>query len=182
MTKIKPRGKAVRPAALLVSASLVVPPLLAGCGGAPDQTASAPPPPGMENPRMNAPRANAPRNAPAARPRQGMSTGQKVAILAGAAALYYIYNKRKNKAASAKGPEGKYFISESTGRVYYRNLKDGSFQWVSPPRRPIRVPVEEARQYQNYAGYNNRNSGRGFGGYGPDSSRTYNDAEPAVWN
>ena len=29
-------------------------------------------------------------------PRQGLSTKQKVAILAGAAALYYLYNKHKN--------------------------------------------------------------------------------------
>jgi hypothetical protein len=171
MTTIKTRGKIARPTALLLSASLVVPPLLAGCGGGGGQTASAPPPPGMENPRT----------APVAQPRQGMSTGQKVALLAGAAALYYIYNKRKNKAESAKGPDGKYFISKSTGRVYYRNLKDGSFQWVSPPRQPIRVPAEEAQQYQGYAGYNNRNTGRGFGGYGP-GSESYNDAEPAIWN
>ena len=130
---------------------------------------------------MESPRTNAPRNAPAAQPKQGMSTGQKVALLAGAAALYYIYNKRKNKADSAKGPEGKYFISKSTGRVYYRNLKDGSFQWVSPPRQPIRVPTAEAQQYQGYSGYNNQSDGRGFGGYGSGTER-YDDAEPAVWN
>lgn len=176
MTTIKTRGKIARPATLLLSASLVVPPLLAGCGSASQQTTTAPPPPGMGNSRMENPR-----NAPVAQPKQGMSTGKKVALLAGAAALYYIYNKRKNKAESAKGPDGKYFISESTGRVYYRNLKDGSFQWVSPPKQPIRVPIEEARNYQGYAGYNNQNSGRGFGGYGP-GTKNYNDAEPAMWN
>lgn len=174
MTHIKTRGKLARPGALLLSASLVVPPLLAGCGGgASDQTATAPPSP---------PNVPSPRSAPVAQPRQGLSTGQKVAILAGAAALYYIYNKRKNKPETARGPEGKYFISKSTGRVYYRNLKTGEYQWVSPPREPIRVPAAEAQQYQGYAGYNNQDSGRGFGGYGPDSTRTYNDAEPAVWN
>lgn len=173
MTTIKTRGKIAKPTTLLLSASLIVPPLLAGCGGgATDQTANVPPPP-MENPSMN---------APVAQPKQGMSTGKKVALLAGAAALYYIYNKRKNKAESAKGPDGKYFISKSTGRVYYRNLKDGSFQWVSPPKTPIQVPVEQAREYQNYSGYNNQNTGRGFGGYGGDTTRTYNDAEPAMWN
>lgn len=171
MTHIKTRRRIAKPATLLLSASMIVPPLLAGCGGgASDQTATAPPP-GMENPRT----------APVAQPKQGMSTGKKVALLAGAAALYYVYNKRKNKAESAKGPDGKYFVSESTGRVYYRNLKDGSFQWVSPPKQPIRVPADEAQQYQNYAGYNNQNTGRGFGGYGP-GSKSYNDAEPAVWN
>jgi len=172
MINTRTRAKVERPSVLLLSASLIVPPLLARCGGGTsDQTASAPPPPNMNNPR----------SAPVAQPRQGMSTGQKVALLAGAAALYYIYNKRKAKADSAKGPEGKYFISKSTGRVYYRNLKDGSFQWVSPPRQPIEVPAAEAQQYQGYSGYNNQNTGRSFGGYG-SGAENYNDTQPAVWN
>ena len=170
MLKNVTRSRMARPTALLVSASLVVPPLLAGCGGASQQTSSAPPPPGMENTSQN---------PNVSQPRQGMSTGKKVALLAGAAALYYIYNKRKAKAETARGPEGKYFLSKN-GRVYYRNLKTGEFQWVSPPRQPIQVPLEEAQQYQNYAGYNNRDAGKSFGGYGAGQPN-YNDAEPAQW-
>ena len=166
-------SRMARPIALLVATSLTLPTILAGCGGGAQQTASAPPPPGMPNSRPN---------APIAQPRQGMSTKQKVMLLAGAAALYYIYNKRKAKAAQEAGPTGKYFMSESTGRVYYRDLKTGKFQWVSPPAQPIRVPAEEAQQYSGYAGFNNRNDGRGFGGYGPGANANYNDAEPAIWN
>jgi hypothetical protein len=72
------QSKAARPLALFLSASMVLPPLLAGCGGGAQQSAEAPPPPGMSNTRSN---------QPMAQPRQGMSTKQKLAILAGAAAL-----------------------------------------------------------------------------------------------
>lgn len=165
MLTLTTRNRMARPTALLLSVSMVVPTILAGCGGAPQQTAMTPPP-GMENPR----------NAPVAQPRQGMSTGKKVALLAGAAALYYIYKKRQ-AAQQEAGPNGKYFLSKN-GRVYYRNLKTGDFQWVSPPRQPIQVPMDEAAQYQEYAGFNNRSNGRSFGGYGP-GQQSYNDAEPA---
>lgn len=158
-----PRNRALRPTVLLLSASMVLPPLLAGCGGAPEQSSAAPPP-GMNG------------NQPVAQRKQGMSTKQKVALLAGAAALYYIYKKRQAAPAKA-GPEGKYFQSKN-GRIYYRNLKTGDFQWVSPPAQPIEVPAAEAAQYRNYAGYNNQKSGQGFGGYGPGQPN-YGGGEPA---
>ena len=166
MLKDVSRHKMMRPAAFLLSASFIAPTLLAGCGGGAPQQTAAVPPPGMENSRQ----------APAAQQNQGMSTGKKVALLTGAAALYYIYQKRQNAPQQA-GPEGKYFQSKN-GRIYYRNLKTGDFQWVSPPRQPIEVPIEEAQRYQNYAGYNNRNTGQSFGGYGP-GQQNYTDAEPA---
>jgi hypothetical protein len=75
-----------------------------------------------------------------------MSTGQKVLLVAGAAALYYLYNKHKNK--QGQGPDGRYFLSKN-GRVYYRDMKTGAFHWVDPPKQPIRVP---AADYERYTG------------------------------
>jgi hypothetical protein len=92
--------------------------------------------------------------------------------------LYYIYKKRQN-AQQAAGPNGKYFLSESTGRVYYRDLKSGKFQWVSPPRQAIQVPADEAQQYSQYQGYNNQSNGQTFGGYGANDLNRYRDAVPA---
>lgn len=158
------RCGALRLTALSLSVALIVPPLLAGCGGGGQQSSEAVPPPGMNQ------------NQPAARSNQGLSTKQKVALLAGAAALYYIYKKRQNAPAQA-GPQGKYYQSKN-GRIYYRNLKTGEFQWVTPPARPIEVPAAEAEQYRNYAGYNNQKTGRGFGGYGPGQPN-YEGGEPA---
>src|SRR5687768_17627772 len=92
--------------ALLSATAFVSPTILAGCGAVTDPPATTPPP-GMDRPASQ----------PRTQPNQGMSTRKKLAILAGAAALYYIYNKRKAKAAQEAGPTGKYFLSESTGRV-----------------------------------------------------------------
>ena len=116
---------------------------------------------------------------PVQQPRQGMSTKQKLVLVAGAAALYYLYKKRQN-AQQQTGAGGRYYRSESTGRVYYR-YPDGKYQWVSPPTQPIRVPENEARQYQldQYQGYNNARQGQEFGGYGyGNNNPRYNDAEP----
>jgi hypothetical protein len=79
-------------------------------------------------------------------PRQGMTTRNKVLLLAGAAALYYLYNKHKNR--PGQGAQGRYYLSKN-GRVYYRDLKTGAYRWVDPPRQPIRVPVNE---YERYTG------------------------------
>jgi len=166
------RSHWTRPVALLLVGSLTVPTLV-GCGGQPAAQQSAPPmagpPPGFNNSNSR-PQANA-----------GMSNRKKVVLLAGAAALYYIYNKRQ-KAAQAAGPNGKYFLSKN-GRVYYRDLKTGQFQYVSPPRQAIRVPEEELagmRGLQNYSGYDNNMNGQGFGGY-RTGNESYNDAVPAQY-
>jgi hypothetical protein len=84
--------------------------------------------------------------APAAPPQQGMSTGKKVAILAGTAALIYLYNKHKNKKGT--GENGQYYRSESNGRIYYRDAK-GNAVYVTPPKQGITVPAEEADIYRN---------------------------------
>ena len=52
------------------------------------------------------------------------------------------------------------FISDE---VYYRDSENRA-HWVTPPADGIRVPEEQARQYQEYQGYNNRNTGRDLSG------------------
>lgn len=155
MDKILLKGrKFTQTVALLLTATLSAP-LLASCGG---------PDPADQASRYNTPpRAQTTANRtvpvnPARQPqaRQGISTGQKVAILAGAAALYYLYNQHKNK--KQQGATGKYYLSKN-GRVYYRDAA-GRAQWVTPPPGGIRVPEAQARQYQDFQGYNGRSTGR----------------------
>ncbi len=160
-----------RPLTLAVAGSMLAPTIV-GCGSGGQQAAqtSPPPPPGFNNSQQQ----------PQART-GGMSTRNKVVLLAGAAALYYIYNKRKN--SQQQGAQGKYFRSEANGRIYYRDLKTGKFQYVSPPRQPISVRADELQgmqSLQNYQGYNNRNQGQSFGGYG-SGNQMYDDAVPAQY-
>ena len=133
-----------------VVASMAVP--LAGCGN------SQPPPPVDAAPGQMAPQANA---------NQGMSTGTKLKILAGAAAAYYLYNKYKqSQAGKANATQNvQYYLSKSTGRVYYRDPKTKQAIWVTPPPNQIQqvqVPASEAAQYQNFKGYENSQSGQGL--------------------
>lgn len=133
-----------RGAGALVIGSLLVP-VAAGCG--------AP-----------APQQNAP-GAPAASNNGGMSTRQKLTLLAGAAALYYVYNnyKKQNQARLAN-QNVQYYLSKSTGRVYYRDPKNPrNVIWVTPPpaqQQPIQVPESDAMAYRQFQGYNNAGSGQ----------------------
>lgn len=172
-TKVSRRELWMRPVALTVAGAMLAP-TLAGCSGG-AETVSPPPPMGSRPMAGQRPMGRPPMMAGQ---KQGLTGKQKMLLLAGAAALYYIYKKRQNAQAQA-GPEGKYFISKSNGRVYYRDLKTGAFQYVSPPTQPIQVPMEEAREYSGYQGYNNGRSGKQFGGYGYNSSGSYTDAVPA---
>jgi hypothetical protein len=129
-------------------------PLLAGCGR---DNSRAYQPPVQEQTRGS--RTEYP---PSQERRQGLSTKQKVAILAGAAALYYLYNKHKRNQGA--GSQGQYYLSKN-GRVYYRD-QNGNPVWVTPPREGIEVPASEAEQYSRYRGYNGRDTGEAFGGYG----------------
>jgi hypothetical protein len=83
-----------------------------------------------------------------------MSTQKKLALLAGAAALVYLYNKHKN--AKGNGASGKYYLSKN-GRVYYRDAK-GNAIWVTPPAGGIQVPAEEAAFYNRAAANRNWNA------------------------
>ena len=105
--------------------------------------------------------------APTAQPRQGMSTGKKVALLAGAAAVYYLYKKNQAKraeSAQAAASTPQYYLSKN-GRVYYRQANK-QVVYVTPPAQPISVPYEEAQQYRDFQGYDNRRDGRDLVGLG----------------
>lgn len=92
--------------------------------------------------------------------KKGLSNTQKVAILAGAAALYYLYNQHKNK--QEQGPQGQYYLSKN-GRVYYRDAEHRA-HWVTPPSEGIKVPESEAQKYREFQGYNNSPNGRDLTG------------------
>lgn len=151
------RRKVLRPMAWLLTVLLTVP-LFAGCGGGSQTTAPPPPVDDTRGGTVSNPR---PTNQPQAR--RGLTTGQKVAILAGAAALYYLYNKNKNK--QEQGAQGKYYLSKN-GRVYYRDA-EGRAHYVTPPEEGIQVPEAEARQYRDFQGYNNSPTGRDLTELGP---------------
>jgi len=103
-----------------------------------------------------------------AEPRRGMSSTQKkLVMLGGAAALYYLYRHHQH-AASDVGPDGQYYLSKN-GRVYYRDAEHRA-HWVTPPAGGIAVPAEEADQYAQFQGYENRQTGRDLSELG--ASRT----------
>ena len=133
-----------------VIASMIVP--IAGCGN------SQPPAPVDAAPGQMAPQANA---------NQGMSTGTKLKILAGAAAAYYLYNKYKqSQAGKANAAQNvQYYLSKSTGRVYYRDPKTKQAIWVTPPPNQIpqqQVSAQEAQQYSRFRGYESQQTGDGL--------------------
>jgi hypothetical protein len=121
------------------------------------------PPPAVDDTRGD----HSARPAPAAeRPR--MSTKSKVVILAGAAALYYLYKHHKN-AAQAQGEEGQYYLSKN-GRVYYRDAEHRA-HWVTAPPSGIAVPESEAAEYREFQGYDNRATGRDLSGLAADGQQ-----------
>jgi hypothetical protein len=76
---------------------------------------------------------------PQAPQRSGLSTKQKVLLVAGAAALYYMYKKHQN--SQGAGPDGQYYRSKN-GRIYYRDKK-GNPVWVTEPAQPLEIPADE---------------------------------------
>lgn len=147
MNTIHPERKSLMRVMALILTALLALPLFTACGG--NQNSATSPPiddtRGGTQPYPSQPQA-----------KKGLSTGQKVAILAGAAALYYLYNQHKNK--QGEGANGQYYLSKN-GRVYYRDAQHRA-HWVTPPPEGIRVPEAEARQYRDFQGYNNRPTGR----------------------
>ncbi|MDZ8189673.1 MAG: hypothetical protein RMX96_33155 [Nostoc sp. ChiSLP02] len=152
ITIFKDRKVVSRLLAVFLSALLTVP-LLSSCGGG-SRSANVPPPVDDTVGRTVSDR-NTQTQA-----KKGLSGGQKVAILAGAAALYYLYNQHKN--APQEGAQGKYYLSKN-GRVYYRDAEHRA-HWVTPPSEGIRVPESEAQQYRQFQGYNGSSSGRDLTG------------------
>lgn len=168
------RSGFVRPVALFTTGAILVPTLLAGCSGGAQQNMT--PPPAMDRSTSAPPPALG--TTGAAKP--GLTTKQKVVLLAGAAALYYAYRKynEHNKATSATGVQ--YYQSKANGRIYYRDPKTHQAIYVTPPTQPISVPANEAAQYQSYAGYNQQPQGQNFGGYGYNSNNQYSGQPGSV--
>lgn len=140
------RQRTLRPQMAWLLSVLLMVPLFTACGGSPN-TATLPP---VDDSVGGIPTASQPQA------KKGITTGQKVAILAGAAALYYLYNRHKNR--QGQGAQGQYYLSKN-GRIYYRDAQ-GRPHWVTPPAQGIRVPESEARQYRDFQGYNGRSTGR----------------------
>jgi hypothetical protein len=134
--------------ALVVATSLLMP-ALAGCGSkGGDSTAGAP----------SGSMAPAQQMAPATQ-RPGLSTKQKVVLLAGAALLFYIYQKDKSnnaKAAAAGAAKPQLFREEkgpNTGAIYYRDAQH-KVVWVTAPSGGVSVPADASalaaqQQYGN---------------------------------
>ena len=134
-----------------VAASALALPMI-GCGSGT--------PSGVNQPPIDAsrPMGYSSQAMPTQAPRQGMSTGKKVMLLAGAAALYYMYKKnQEKKAAGQLNGQPQYYLSKN-GRVYYRD-NTGRAVWVTPPAQGIQVPYDEAQQYSQFQGYNNQSTG-----------------------
>lgn len=142
------RTRTLRPLPLVLSGLLTLPFFASSAS----RLSAAPPP--MDDTQLTAQAYPAPTNRP--RVRRGLSNQQKVAILVGAAALYYLYNRHRN--AQGHGAQGQYYLSKN-GRVYYRDAQ-GRPHWVTPPPGGIRVPESEAQRYRDFRGYNGRTTGR----------------------
>jgi hypothetical protein len=154
------RLRLICPTALFVALAMLLP-FVAGCGRSSNTSGANLPP--VDDTRGGTVTANAPPPArPAAKP--GMSTGEKMVLLAGAAALYYMYKKQRD--AQNQPVKTQYYLSKN-GRVYYRDAQ-GRAHWVTPPPQGIQVPADEAQQFQNFQGYNGQTSGRDLVGLGAD--------------
>lgn len=143
--------RASRLVALALVASLALPTLAmtAGCGSkSTDNTAAsngATAPDTMAN------------NAPAAKP--GLSGKQKLVLLAGAALLFYLYQRDKaNNAAAAQNgtgtaPGGKPQLyreekGPNKGAIYYRkNDANHTVVWLKAPANGVQVPADQVQQY-----------------------------------
>lgn len=154
-----------RPSGAVVIASLTLPTLLAGCGS--------------PAPQAQAPSSSMQQRAPQTRPANaGMSTRQKVTLLAGAAAMFYLYRKyqRDNAAklqqVQAQAPGGKiqYFRSKSKGFIYYRDPQTHQAIIVAPGPDQVgtlNVPDNQAQEVSKFQGYNNTQGGETLDKYFP---------------
>jgi hypothetical protein len=118
---------------LLLSGAMLM--TLVGCSGGPQ-------------PSSNAGSGSYTAASPNAVPQQQkMSAKKKLVLLAGAAALAYLYNKHKNQ--KGVGANGQYYRSKN-GRIYYRDA-NGKAVWVTPPSQGVYVPQDEADTYRQQA-------------------------------
>ena len=150
-----------RPTALVIACSLLPPIFLSGCGGKSNDAAISSPVDDTRGGTITPPAS--PATAPPAQ-HTGLSTKQKVVLLVGAAALYYMYKKHKD--AQNQNTTVQYYLSKN-GRVYYRDQQHVA-HWVTPPTEGLQVPEEEAQGYKDFQGYNKQTTGRDLVGIGND--------------
>jgi hypothetical protein len=156
---MKTIGRFLRPLALLLSVILTFT-TLSACAG--KSSATLPPP--VDDSRGAAVSNYSRGNQPQAH--KGLTMTQKGVLLAGAAALYYLYNQHKN--SQEQGPNGQYYLSKN-GRVYYRDAEHRA-HYVTPPPNGIRVSEAEAQKYRDFQGYNNNPTGRDLTSLGQASA------------
>ncbi len=132
------------------ASALMFAPVLAGCGSG-QNGANMPPVDDSSRPQVM-------QQSSYQQPHQGLSTGKKLAILAGAAALYYMYKKNKERRQAGDMSQPQYYLSKN-GRVYYRD-QSGQAHWVTAPAQGIQVPMDEAQQYSGFQGYQGQTQGR----------------------
>ncbi len=94
--------------------------------------------------------------------RPGMSTKEKVVLLAGAALLYYLYKKHQaaeqNTAAGGQtaGQGNAQLYRSANGGIYYRNAQHQAI-WVTAPSGGVSVPASQVQQYApDYQQYSNQ--------------------------
>lgn len=167
MKQLQPQTLLWRATGAVVTASFLVP--LAGCGAPAQQTSTS-------TQTQMRPQTQTRQQNP------GMSTRQKATLLAGAAAMYFLWRKyqRDNQAklqqVQAASPNGKiqFYRSRKGGYIYYRDPRN--------PQVAIKIPgtergVEgvqqqqvygnEAQEYQKFQGYNNQQTGETLDRYFP---------------
>ena len=93
-----------------------------------------------------------------------MTTKQKVVLVAGAAALYWLYKHHQD----AQGKDVQYYQSKN-GRIYYRDANHQA-HWVTPPSQ-VSVTPEEEQEISQYQGYNNNKTGAQFTGFQQESGQ-----------
>ena len=143
-----PRASRLIALALVASFALPTLAVTAGCGGknnASDQSSAGTPAP-----------ANATTAQPNAQPaKAGLSTKQKVVLLAGAALLYYMYTRYKKQDAQAAqnggaGANPQLYREDkgpNKGAIYYRkNDANHTVVWLQAPAGGVQVPADQAQQ------------------------------------
>ena len=89
----------------------------------------------------------------------GMSTGKKLALVAGAALLYYLYRRHvaaqaaaqkaapvAGQAAPAAASKHAQLYRSRNGGIYYRDPQ-GKPVWLTVPSQPVQVPVDDLQKY-----------------------------------
>jgi hypothetical protein len=154
MTEAHPRVRRRAPVGLLTALSLAAAPL-AACNRDTDHHGASMTPVDESMRYPGAPAGSA-MPQPMEASGESHSMRNKMILLGGAAALYYLYKQHQGQADSSGQPQ--YYLSKN-GRVYYRDA-DHRAHWITPPAAGIRVPESEAAPYRDLQGYDNRATGR----------------------